>query len=33
MAEKLWWKKPMRVIQDNLQVADTPKMDPVKIAR
>ena len=33
MADKLWWKKPMRVIQDNLQVADTPKMDPVKIAR
>ncbi|MDO4355573.1 MAG: hypothetical protein Q4E13_03545 [Clostridia bacterium] len=33
MAEKLWWHKPMRVIQDNLQVADTPRMDPEKIAR
>ena len=33
MAERVWWKKPMRVIQDNLQVMDTPKMDPEKIAR
>ncbi len=29
-----WWKDtPMRVIQTNLQMLDTPKMDPEKIAR
>lgn len=27
-----WWKKPLRVIQTNLQVLDTPKMEPEKIA-
>lgn len=31
--DKLWWEKPMRVIQYNLQVADTQKMQPEKIAR
>lgn len=31
--EQLWWKKPMRIIQYNLQVADTPKMQPKKIAQ
>ena len=30
--EKRWWEKPMRALQYNLQVRDTPKMDPVKIA-
>lgn len=34
MNEKLlWWKQPLRVIQTNLQVMDTPRMDPAKIAR
>jgi hypothetical protein len=28
MSEKLWWQKPLRVIQTNLQVRDTPRMDP-----
>lgn len=32
MSETLWWKEPMRVIQFNLQVKDTPGMDPAKIA-
>ncbi len=32
MAEKLWWHGPLRVIQDNLQVKDTPLMDPAVIA-
>lgn len=27
-----WWKQPLRVIQTNLQVKDTPKMNPEKIA-
>ena len=30
--KKLWWQKPLRVIQTNLQVKDTPKMNPGKIA-
>lgn len=33
MPQPLWWKEPLRVIQTNLQVLDTPKMDPEKIAR
>ncbi|WP_312427054.1 alpha-amylase family protein [Lacrimispora sp.] len=33
MREPLWWKEPMRVIQFNLQVKDTNRMNPVKIAR
>ncbi|MGB8451312.1 MAG: hypothetical protein WCD89_03180 [Anaerocolumna sp.] len=33
MSEALWWKEPMRVIQFNLQVMDTPGMDPAKIAQ
>lgn len=33
MKEKKWWKKPMRIIQYNLQVVDTPLMDPKKIAK
>lgn len=33
MSDHLWWKQPLRVIQDNLQVMDTPKMDPAKIAQ
>jgi hypothetical protein len=32
MDERLWWQKPLRVIQTNLQVKDTPLMDPEKIA-
>lgn len=32
MSETVWWKKPMRIIQYNLQVADTPLMDAQKIA-
>jgi hypothetical protein len=31
--EKHWWEKPMRVIQYNLQVADTQLMQPEKIAQ
>ncbi|MBQ6550578.1 MAG: hypothetical protein IJL78_04135 [Lachnospiraceae bacterium] len=30
--EKRWWEKPMRALQYNLQVRDTPKMDPIKLA-
>ena len=33
MTEKCWWHGPLRVIQDNLQVRDTPLMDPETIAR
>ncbi len=33
MNEPLWWQRPLRVIQYNLQVRDTPKMDPKKIAQ
>ncbi|WP_180950927.1 family 10 glycosylhydrolase [Marasmitruncus massiliensis] len=33
MPNILWWEKPMRIIQYNLQVADTQKMDPQKIAQ
>jgi len=32
MNKKLWWHGPLRVIQTNLQVKDTIKMDPKKIA-
>lgn len=28
-----WWKKPMRVMQYNLQVKDTPIMDPKQISQ
>ena len=28
-----WWHEPLRVIQYNLQVKDTPGMDPEKMAR
>jgi len=31
--KKLWWHEPLRVIQTNLQVKDTGKMDPAKIAQ
>lgn len=31
--KRVWWKSPMRVMQYNLQVADTGGMDPEKIAR
>lgn len=33
MNNRLWWHEPLRVIQDNLQVKDTPLMDPVVIAK
>ena len=32
MSEGLWWQGPLRVIQYNLQVKDTPKMNPALIA-
>lgn len=32
MDSKVWWKKPLRIIQYNLQIMDTPKMQPEKIA-
>lgn len=31
MTKELWWKQPLRILQTNLQVKDTPLMDPVKI--
>ena len=31
-SEKKWWEKPMRALQYNLQVKDTPKMVPEKLA-
>jgi len=30
--KELWWQRPLRVIQTNLQVKDTQKMNPEKIA-
>lgn len=33
MDQRPWWKKPLRVIQTNLQVKDTPAMNPAKIAQ
>ena len=30
--ERPWWKRPLRVIQTNLQVLDTPRMDEARIA-
>lgn len=33
MPEVLWWHHPLRVVQYNLQVQDTPKMNPKKIAQ
>ena len=32
MFEKIWWKEPMQVIQYNLQVKDTGKMNPKQIS-
>ncbi len=32
MTDKKWWQKPLRIIQYNLQVKDTPKMKAEKIA-
>ncbi len=32
MEDLLWWKKPLRVLQTNLQVKDTPLMNAVKMA-
>ncbi len=32
MAEQPWWQRPLRVLQTNLQVKDTPLMDPAQIA-
>ncbi|WMJ88925.1 alpha-amylase family protein [Anaerocolumna sp. MB42-C2] len=32
MVKKTWWQKPLRIIQYNLQVKDTPMMNPKKIA-
>ena len=32
-SDTLWWKKPLRVIQTNLQVRDTEKMNPAQIAQ
>lgn len=29
--ENIWWKEPMRVLQYNLQVRDTPGMDAEKL--
>ena len=33
MDSRSWYEKPLRVMQYNLQVADTPDMDAAKIAR
>lgn len=32
MDKNVWWKEPMRVLQYNLQVKDTPLMDAKKLA-
>ncbi|WP_222429859.1 family 10 glycosylhydrolase [Paenibacillus cremeus] len=32
-SERLWWQKPLRIIQFNLQQKDAPLMDAEKIAR
>ena len=32
MEKNVWWKEPMRVLQYNLQVKDTPLMDAKKLA-
>ncbi|MCI8624485.1 MAG: hypothetical protein HFG26_12620 [Provencibacterium sp.] len=31
-SQKLWWRRPLRVLQTNLQVRDTPQMVPEEIA-
>lgn len=33
MKNNAWWQRPLRVIQTNLQVQDTPRMNPAKIAQ
>lgn len=33
MEKRMWWQEPIRVMQYNLQVADTAGMNPEKIAR
>ncbi|MDO3408985.1 hypothetical protein QWJ34_04325 [Saccharibacillus sp. CPCC 101409] len=30
--EEVWWRRPLRIIQPNLQVADTDKIDPARLA-
>lgn len=30
--EEVWWRKPLRIIQPNLQVADTGKIEPRRLA-
>ena len=30
--DKAWWRKPLRIIQPNLQVADTDKIEPRRLA-
>lgn len=30
--ERSWWHKPLRIIQPNMQVLDTPRMDPSRLA-
>ncbi len=32
MKTKLWWQKPLRVIQPNLQIKDTAQIDPERLA-
>lgn len=32
MTTKLWWQKPLRVIQPNLQIKDTAQIDPERLA-
>ncbi len=32
MKKKKWWQKPLRIVQYNLQIKDTPEMKPEKIA-
>ena len=33
MEKRPWWYKQQRIVQYNLQMKDTPLMDPEKIAR
>ncbi|WP_020620015.1 alpha-amylase family protein [Paenibacillus daejeonensis] len=33
MSNSLWWHEPLRIIQPNMQVKDTHRIDPPKLAR
>lgn len=33
LSKRLWWHEPLRIIQPNMQVKDTDRIDPPKLAR